>query len=275
MTNWHMIEGGRSNVDTASYRAFNIPTGANDALSSWTEIVTSTPEDFYGFHLEAMSVNRSSAEYMFDIAIGDSGSEVILIDNFVMPMNPTTNQYRIGPTIYFPFFIPAGSDMHVRGRSSYTAAENGIHSGLRWNIDNLFSGLHVSQSQSMHINTSISNSRSIDPGGIVDTWGSWADVQDGPLAIDAKWVIICTNGIANVSRTSCNWNIQLGVGASGSEQPIQTFVATCNVSSDMPAPWVRYFPVSIPAGTTLRHRAMCDITDATDRLLGISYYFFA
>ena len=127
----------------------------------------------------------------------------------------------------------------------------------------------------MQMDTSISTSRSIDPGGTADTGGSWADVQDGPLALDAKWVIICTNGGANTTRENCNWNIQLGVGVSGSEQPIEAFGVTCNDSPDMPAPWVRYFAVSIPSGTTLRHRAMCDIIDATDRLLGISYYFFA
>jgi hypothetical protein len=274
MTNWHMIEGGRSNLDDSAYRDFNVVCGANDALSDWAEMVTNTSEDMYGFNLECMASNLASEEFMFDIGIGDSGSEITLINDFVIPSIAGAALYRIGPTIYFPFFIPAGSDIHARGRGSHISEGIGFYSKLRWNIDNPFSAVHVSQCQTMHIDTSISASRIIDPGAIAGTWGSWYDVQDGPLAIDVKWLIICNNPVADVIRSSANWNIQLGVGGAGNEQPILNFATVSHVSSGNITPWVRYFPISIPSGTTLRHRAKCEITSA-DRYVGISYYLFS
>jgi len=275
MTNWHLApDSGRYQIAEDDYWGFTITTGANGALSSWSELVTSTSVDFYGFYYEWLTHNRSGINYSFDIGIGTSGSEQTLVSEVNLPMYSSNYYYGYGMWLYFPFFIPSGSNLHGRGRSSYSSSEAGIYGSIHGVVDNPFNHFLASKSQTLNVDTSNPVSRSLDPGATADTWGSWTDVQDGPLALNAKWLFISSNGLSDTLRSTALWRVQLGVGSSGSEQPIVEFNLRCHSSGDMINPPFRWMPVNIPSNTTLRHRAMCNINTTGDRLVGVSYTFF-
>lgn len=275
MTNWHLApDSGRYLIAENSYWGFNIPTGSNHAKASWSQLITSTPADFFGFYYELITGNRAGYNYSFDIGIGSSGSEQSLVDDVALHRVSSATFYRLGCVYYFPFFIPAGSNMHGRGRSNYSVSETGIYGGIHGIIDNPFNHFMAARSQTMNFNPSGTNSRQIDPGGTINTWGSWADVQDGPLALNAKWVLICVNSGTDLTRSTAVWRFQLAVGGSGNEQPIIEFSAGVYTNTDLITPWIRWYPVNIPTGTSLRHRAMCDISTSGDRVINVSYHFF-
>jgi hypothetical protein len=277
MTNWHLApDSGRHQIVEDAYKGFSITTGASSAKSSWGQLITTTPFDYYGFYFTFLGVTRAAYQYTFDIGIGVASSEKPLVEEiptpFIRAAGHTDTECAV---LYFPFFIPAGSNLHGRGRSNYTSEEVGVLGGIHGIVDNPFFNFSAAKSQTLNVDTSGPYySRNIDPGGTANTWGSWADVSDGPMTLNAKAVLIITEARSNGARTTCDWRVQLGVGGSGNEQSILEIARTCDANSDYVAPPYEFLPVNIPASTTLRHRAMCSITDATDRQFGITYVFF-
>ena len=273
MTNWHIQRPGRFINEPNSYAGFTITTAINGAKSSWAENIASLSQDAYGIWLQNRVVSYYGQEYSFDIGIGSSGNEVPLIEEFIIPFVSYTYKYGVGIPVYFPFFIPAGTRIVSRGRTDHgNASYVYIYCGIGIIGDNPMSPL-FGRSQWMNVDTSVPKGRDVDPGGTADTWGSWTALQDGPLAFDAKWCIvdITTN---DASRPSASWRLQLGVGTSGNEVAIGEFISYSHTSGDWQSSPHMWFPVDIPAGTTLSNRAMCNINTAGDRLINASYYFF-
>lgn len=273
MTNWRMPHSGSRLVNIESnYGGFAPMCGASASKASWSQLITSTPEDYYGLVFEFAVPSYSGYQYSFDIGIGTSGSEKVLIEEVMTPLISNAGLYSVGFNMLLPFFIPAGSNLHGRGRTSHTTQYQiwGSMSGI---ADNSFGHNTYAQSQWMNVNTSIPAARQIDCGGTANTWTSWADLNDGPLAIDAKCLMIF-KGCNDTTRTTANWRSQLAVGGSGSEQVIAEFTTYTHTSSDYMSGPYHYLPVQIPSGTTLRHRSMCNITTATDRIINLAYYFF-
>jgi hypothetical protein len=273
MTNWRLPHSGsRIKLIEPSYGGVTIPCGGSKSKASWSEQITSTPEDYYGLMIQERVMSWSGYIWNFDIGIGTSGSEKILIEEFMTPMISASGRYSCGYTFLLPFFIPAGSNLHVRGRTSYSSQQN-YYINLHGVADNSFGHNVYAQSQWMNVDASNVKGRSIDPGATPDTWSSWVDVLDGPLAIDAKYLLIY-QGSNDSARSTSSWRTQLAVGGSGSEQVIAEWTCYCHSSSDFMGNPYLWFPVQIPANTTLRNRSMCSIGTGGDRVINVAYYFF-
>lgn len=273
MTNWRMPHSGSRLIDIEDqYGGFAPTCGANAAKTSWAQLVTSTPENYFGLVFQFHVPSWSGFQYSFDLGIGVSGSEKVLIEEVMTPLIAAAGLYSVGFNMLLPFFIPAGSNLHSRGRTSRTSNTQ-IWGGLTGIADNSFGRNVYAQSQWMNVNTTVPSANQIDCGATPNTWTAWADLTDGPLAIDAKYLMLF-KGCNDTTRTTANWRTQLAIGGSGSEQVIADTQTYTHSSSDyMSAPYL-YLPVQIPSGTTLRHRAMCNIGTATDRIINLAYYFF-
>ena len=273
MTNWHIQRPGRFINAPNSYAGFTINTGGSGNKSSWAENIASLSHDAYGIWVQPRVIAYYNQEYSFDIGIGTSGNEIALIEEFIHPHIWSYYRYGVGIPIYFPFFIPAGTRIVTRGRSGHTnSSYYYIYCGLGIIADAPMSPL-FGRSQWMNVNVANPKGRDVDPGVSASTWGSWTALQDGPLAFDAKWCIVSITS-NDASRPSASWRLQLGVGGSGSEVAIGEFISYSHSSGDYQSTPHMWFPVDIPAGTTLSNRAMSDNVTAGDRIINASYYFF-
>jgi hypothetical protein len=271
MTNWHIQRPGRFINEPDGYAGLTVVTGINAVKSSWAENIASLSQDAYGIWVQNRVIGMSGQEYSIDIGIGSSGNEVALIEEFMCPFISSSSRYGVGIPFYLPFFIPAGTRIVSRGRTDHTNSSYvNVYCGLGIIGDSPMSPL-FGRSQWMNVDTSIPKGRDVNPGGTINTWGSWTALQDGPLAFDAKWcfVSITTN---DTTRPSASWRLQLGVGGSGSEVVIGDFISYSHSSGDFQSTPHMWFPVDIPANTTISNRAMCDA--ASDNIINTSYYFF-
>jgi hypothetical protein len=112
-------------VTTSGATALTSVTPGNGAMGSWTQISSSTPNDYRGLFL----YTAGSATLLADVAIGSS-EQAIIISRF--RIYPTTGLAG-GCSPYLPLNLPAGSALWVRysdnaaGGSSVYAAICGVY----------------------------------------------------------------------------------------------------------------------------------------------------
>jgi hypothetical protein len=97
-----------------------LPTSAN-TKTAYTQVQASTARDYMGvilyFDHHDTSANITSSNHaLIDVAIGASGSEIVLISNLVEIIGYTQSYAMTGNT-YFPIAIPAGTRISVRCQS--------------------------------------------------------------------------------------------------------------------------------------------------------------
>ena len=269
MTNWR--KSSRLVKDETGYGGVEVACGASGSLASWSQRVTSTNYDYYGFFLQFQVQDWSGYQCSIDIGIGTSGSEKTLVREFMLEHTVDASKYGVGQNIYFPFFIPAGSNLHFRGRTNHTS---GLSAWMSfYGIAESPLGPLCSQSEYFNVNTGTPAARQTDCGGTANTWTSWATLQDNTLDFDAKYVMIY-QGTTYTYRSTCSFESQLGIGSSGSEQVIANWDSYTHASGDYHSGPYIAVPVQIPSGTTLRHRSRCTITSSPGRIISKSYYFF-
>ena len=101
------------------------PGGTAHTKGSWTEIVSSTTEQYNGFFLSHSRYDwriTGSIYGVFDIGFGASSSEVVICAN--LPYYRQNSGYLISPffTPIFPIKIPAGTRIAARAAGSNTSA---------------------------------------------------------------------------------------------------------------------------------------------------------
>lgn len=113
------------------------PGSTANTKGSWTEIVSSTAHPIkaiaMGLSNDASNVG-SAAEWLFDIGIGGSGSEVVIAPNIYGQRNENENHNSL-PLQFVPVNIPAGSRLAVRSQCNITNATDRV-------IDVILYGAH-------------------------------------------------------------------------------------------------------------------------------------
>lgn len=109
------------------------PGGTANTKGSWTQITASTAEDYAALMMivgsNAATVHNT-ANFLVDIGVGGSGSEVVLVPNLYTHSNNTNDFYQprcFGP---FPCDIPAGSRLSIRAQSSTNQATNRLFDAI-------------------------------------------------------------------------------------------------------------------------------------------------
>src|SRR5262245_42809694 len=107
LTSWqhNLAANPTSNIGTT----LTSPATPHTKPATFTDLIATTTYDSYGFWLAACGTNASAAVtgVLLDIAIGGSGSEVIIAPDIQCGWrdNPSGNALAT----YFPLFIPKGS----------------------------------------------------------------------------------------------------------------------------------------------------------------------
>lgn len=99
------------------------PGGTANTKGAWSEIVASTSEDVFGLCASIgvqANANQRVNRFQFDIAVGSSGNEEIIIPDTVTRVSAAEFAYAM--TNFMPVSVPSGSRLAVRDQSSDTNA---------------------------------------------------------------------------------------------------------------------------------------------------------
>jgi len=108
----------------------------------------------------------------------------------------------------------------------------------------------------------------VDPGGTINTKGSWVEVSASTANSIASFNI-CIDGNTNTAQAEGNFLFDIGVGGSGSEEIILENMHISSSSFEAANPPIHIQQV-IPAGSRIAIRTQSDIADAADRVLSFS-----
>jgi hypothetical protein len=257
---------GLSQANEDAVTATNITANAtaNQKGTTPTQLYGSTPFAAAGLYVRMPSIG-ASGQHMFDIMVGPSLAEQVIIPNI----------YRYAPAAtagglqwYFPIAIPEGTRISVRSQASTGGATTSMTVGIQ--SAGFSAGPPRSRVQAIGAVTTNATRGTLVPldttAGALGTWqalcsdagGATPDLTTAPieeLMLDFQII-----GLAVNARRL----VDIGIGPNGSVQLlIQNIPLVDHANPDLLLnPFIGPFPCSLPAGTQLNVRQRCNITTA-------------
>jgi hypothetical protein len=250
----------------ASTAGVTVSTTTQHVKGAWTEIISATPVAADG--LLFFDFNGSSAnERLWDLAIGASGSEKIVVPN----LHCSGRESNIGDHAYLPVAIPAGS--RIAARFQITGANITRDCAVV-----LFKGGFQTLSAYQRIEAcgiDLTNSKGtvIDPGATEHTKGAWTQLI-AATAFAYKALLVSIGHNNNITRSTYQWFLDIAIGGSGAEKILlPDVVLTAAIVMDNPLPQkIGPLPISIPAGSRLAARAQSNTSSSPGRLFTVALY---
>jgi len=245
LINFEVCQAEAIGVDTSTTSGVTFTTsGSANTKSSYAQIIASTAVDISWLILSVRQSSSSSSFHAmaFDIAIGGSGSEVDVIKNVVFswPAGDPGNG-----TIALPIQIPAGTRVSYRVQDSSPGSTFVLALyGFTGNFG------HISSYESIGFDAANTRGTETNLSGTANVAGSWVQLSASTGKDYAGlFVVVDTQDI----NTSARFLIEIGIGGSGSEVAILSFLASIN--NGMSASWFGFVPIVIKAGTRIAVRA--------------------
>lgn len=259
-----VIESGGANLATSGGTVVTSNASAN-TKGTWTELLAATAYEANSFYI-FLRGSTGSYDVMYDIGIGAAASEQVVVPNLTF----TAIALRVAAGVYIPLRVPKGSRISIRGQISSGSSQTCALFTIYLIATSLLNGEGFSRAVNMGANTADSGGTSVDPGGTINTKGSYSQLSAATV-IEIGWLVICITGQANTATTTNVGLVDIAIGGAGSEQVIIANLAYCvDAAIDSPEPQYYGFPVSIPKGSRVAARAQCSTNDATDRLIDIN-----
>lgn len=110
-------------IDTTNGRGTGLNlSGVANTFGSWTEIISATVRDYVGFFvvLDCM-LSLTTSRHIFQMAIGASGSEIVLLTDMFYHFDNAGAGSWFG---FIPIFIPAGTRLAARVQTHDASAFN-------------------------------------------------------------------------------------------------------------------------------------------------------
>ena len=227
--------------------------GVSINSTSWVEIINSTAFDAAGFYLfspTAASAIADPAIDTFDLAIGASSSEKIILEQMIY--EDTSSEF-IDPYqgVFFPIPIPAGS--RISGRV-YTSS-NYIKLALVLVSKSFMDITPHGEISTYGVSSGAGVQFSASDIGDSGSYGAWKEIVASTAEeIKLLYIVQACNSTAHGSN---DWQAaQVAVGASSSEKIIVPRVVYAqDVTGDVTTPCINGpYPVDIPVGTRLSIR---------------------
>lgn len=266
MADWPITMSARNTVMgyTGSFSQISvIGSFTANTKGSWAQMIASTPHDFDAL-IVWFTQDFSNAPISLDIGWGASGSERVLIADL------TSGQVQYGGAcITIPIAVRAGTRLAMRTQSS-TGGTGGAAAmiGLQ---GSLAGGRPFSSATTYGFTAATTRGTTIDPGTTAGTKGAWAQVAASTTS-DIRGLFASVGAGGNSSLSTARFWFDIGVGASGFEQPIiRDFPMGTSASEILSPSWWPVIPVDIPLGSRLSARSVCNITGSA-RLLDITLH---
>lgn len=244
---------------TAPYRLFTPQSDSTTVHTKgdWQEICAALDMDMSGF---CMFLKEADARQMWDLGIGASGNETVVLAN---GGGSIEDQGNVSNAFYVPLALGAGTRLAMRTQSNATANSlNGFITCFPSSFD--FPGFH--RTETIGADTSVSRGQEVDPGATPNTKGAWVELSSS-TSFSAKWVIVWYTYPIGGAIASAIGLLDIGIGAAGNEEvilPDYTFFHT--EVYDIRGPRVISLPLSIPAGSRVAVRIQSEETDSGNRL---------
>ncbi len=245
--------------------------GAANTKGSYTQLVASTSADAVGIILQVNNRSAGANEYSVDVAVGGSGSEQIIIPDFIMQ-----NDHAAADNVYFPILIPAGTRIAARCQSP---SAGGTMTFAISTVDGEFTANEGAGSVDTYgFLSSTTNGTLIDPGGVANTDGSWVQIT-ASTTNDICGVVLGLDpgNLSGASSLTGQMLMDIGIGGSGNEQVlipnlmVEHAISNGAINSTWP-PYIGPIPVQIPSGTRIAARCQSTLTTATQRQIGLVVY---
>lgn len=270
MPTWPSTISGGGKIFTGASNAGGAPASLN-TKGAWSVIVTSAPYDCILF-VEVSPASPGS--YLFDIGVGASGSEVVVVSNLLLS-NGALASSPCNNGILIPLLIPKGSRISSRYQKSttYSSSTMAIHTVPAYpGFTAPFSRCDTDGAL-----TATSLGTVIDPGSSLGVKGSWVQLSSG-VARRVKAITLAIGGQGNTSRINTWWNVDIGTGADPTNNIVlANYAISCSSYDSNIRPGVSFpLPVDLPESTPVHVRASCQSSTSTSyRTFDASIYLFS
>jgi hypothetical protein len=243
--------------------------GANNTKSAYVQAVASAPFTSNQAIIHWQFTQSLSRTCLLDIATGAAASETVVVPNLLNEGNAGSTSW-VGKSWDLPLSIPMGSRIAARYQINDITGGLTPNSGPQITLSAGGGRPGITSFTNYGAATSTSRGTQVDPGGTIDTKGSYSQMTASTAAVSQS-ITLCMTGIGNTAPTSSRWKIDIATGAAASEVvliPDLLYTAAGTV--------FRYqgsgqtFPTYIPASTRIAVRASSGINDATDRLIDVA-----
>jgi len=271
MTNWVLTKASRmSDYRNVSPWYDGYQVGSANVKTAWRQV---SSEIIEGGLLSVVCFGDTAGESLFDVAIGGSGSEEIIINN--IHRSHTTNVSRRRPVLFStPLYIPKGERIAIRSQCKTASAWQDISVQIDGG-GNYCTKKGLSKCVTYGANTGDSGGTSYDPGASGYTFGSWTQIV-ASIPYRYRGIIIGIGNRGNTGRANYLWRCQIGLSSSPGDAVIAEFSFVEHMDHDVILPSNSYLiNCDIPLGEEIHFRAMCSGTDGTDRLFDYLLYCFA
>lgn len=245
-----------------------VTSSTNNTFGNYIELIASTSYDYSGIILTPkISYIR---DWILQVAIGPAGSEKDISGYIRLGVGGNTVAYLFVYQIKLDVSIPAGTRISAKGQGVNSSTVQNIfltaHGIRRGDFSKDFSAPKYEG----YAGLADSGLVSIDPGGTADTKGGWSVLVES-TSYNSCGFYVQFGGQSQDTRTTCNWAVDIGIGATGSEVVIiQDIYAAGRTEHDAVYPFYsHFFPISIPLGTKISARAACTLNTATVRLIDV------
>jgi hypothetical protein len=237
--------------------ATTITTAVADSVAhtkgAWTEVIASADDDYDGVIVMPFNnLSTNARQSLFDIGIGASGSEVVVVANSVAGATSTNGYGANRGEYYYPVSIPKGSRVAFRVQSVATSVS--VQFTSAW-VRTGFSS--PSSLVTYGANTATSRGTNLPTDDTyVELVASTAEEFQGLVGVP----LIATNNTVTAEVT-----YTVGIGPSGSETVLDTFLVRSQNTETGGYAFAQYpfvYYGKIPAGSRL---AVKQSTGATTR----------
>jgi hypothetical protein len=236
----------------------SVTTGASNVKGSWVALETSTDYAAYGFYVGVWGVatSASSRRLAFDIGIGGSGSETVLLPDFLVSTDVLTGINPGGGLHYFPLYIPSGVRVSIRAQGSTAVT---VKAMIMFNYGGGITPI-FQRCVALGMNTSSATQAvSVTPSS--GAYGGYTTIATTSQTFHA---LLPSIGINSVSAPSTFVSLAIGVGSSDIFR--RGFVSSVTESIGSTNNILPYY-AHIASGTTLQARLWA--SDATPSFVSL------
>lgn len=201
--------------------------------------------------------------YLLDVATGAASSEVDVLSNIAYE-GFGGSTLRGGGCVTVPLTIASGTRVSARIQSS----TGGSTAQVSIMLGRVGTQSAPTSYTTLGANTSTSQGTAVDPGGTINTKGSYVEFTASTSAVTQVMAVI-VGANANADPSSAFWYVDIATGGAGAETVIiPDMPYSIGESASVPArnnPSMTVYPY-IAASTRIALRTSCSINTAADRI---------
>lgn len=238
-------------------------SASTNTKGSYVQIVASTAftSNFAHIRITRAEVSR---RYLFDVATGAGGSETVVAPDLCGDNADSVSSVS-GQGLYsLPLAIASGT--RIAARCQATTGSTDIHFAITLTAAGSVAG--ISSWVNYGSNTSNSLAVELDPGGTINTKGSYAEITSSTSAIAQFVCVMFTR--SHAQSASASWAVDIATGAGGAETVLIPDIRESSGTNGVLG--VRSYGALtyIPSSTRIAGRSSCSINTATTRLIQVA-----